>query len=238
MPMSEQFELIKKACNCINDDTSDKEIIQKMITKNSLYLLEESSRCISNGKSTFAFPLLRQVYEYSIIQMGFMETLLTVNEFVNADHNLVGRLSEKIYGVTARDSGREKAEEAKEFFKFIKQILNRHTHANVDRLLAYSVENDFGPLGKNFFAEDAAILYDLIELIFLSSMKTLFKLDFKINKLDLSKYGIKLQQLKSSSEQIPDIFSRMMKIESVKLKLSAKKDEMTKTIMDLKNSQN
>lgn len=229
--------MIQNAAKKIDDSSNDKEVVQSLITNNIMYLMDEAHNCINSGRSTFAFPLLRQVYEYSIIQVALAEPILSVSEFVNADINLIGRLSEKIYGIVSRDSGRAQADRIKQYFQFIKQILNRQAHANIDRLLAYTVEHDFGQCGRDYFSADAEILYELVNLFFLQSMKILYKFDIPVQTPDMSKCGLRLKQLISSDELPPEVFNRLMKIDSIKSRLSEKAKDICDAAKEIKEYQ-
>lgn len=235
--MRKHFDVILQAANNHSDSVDDKEVVCSLIANNCVYLLNESYECITNGRSTFAFPLLRQVYEYTIIVMGLSEPIISISHFVNATSKLVGDISSKIHGVISKKQGFDKAEQIKRYFQAIQAMLNVHTHANIDRLLAYTVESTFGQSGRDYFSADANILYSLVEINFLSTIKDLYKLEIDIDPVDLTQYQKRTRHLISSNELPPEIFNRLLQIEPIKLKMAAKKDEIKQMAIDWKEYQ-
>lgn len=229
------YKKIYEISNDFSFELDDEKIIFNLMTNNIIYLLKESLNFINEGKSTFAFPVLRQVYEYSILQLSLDYSICTVREIVNANFKYLNfTLPEKLHNKMLAKNGKTKANQIKDIFKVIKNILNIHTHANIDRLLYYSSEVHMHQIGKEYLIEDAKLILHLLNIIFLSIAKVHYNIDIQIDDIDTVELVKKANQIKNII--LPDnVIKRLINIESIKDKLGNKYNEFKEEMNEIKS---
>ena len=164
MNYKEYRENIKELTLIKEDDL----FIQYEILYNSSNLMEDSHKFIQNGKLSFAYPVMRQVYEYIIILLAFNYRLATIYDFakVKTDDSFISVLKGKIWIKVIEDSGKTKGIIFKDFMRGLWKSLCERTHANFDRLLLQAYEYDT-LLGKNEqLKNEAEIIHRLLDALF------------------------------------------------------------------------
>lgn len=229
------YDEILKAASDFSDDVSDKTVICDSITNNIIYLLKESTKFIEEGKATFAFPILRQAYEFIILNIAFVSGTYSINQFVFNNYVENKGAIKDLYNKVLQESGKTEAERTKAYDKAIKDILNKHTHANFTRLLYYLFETNSNNNMIRYMVKDAKRLLYLVNAYFFSFVKTYYKMDY-------------IKEIKENIEETASdcnlnyediilkdkILDRILKIPSIKEKCDIESDKFREEFAELR----
>lgn len=219
---------VKKRCSMelihiiekINPDfENNSDIIIYEMIKNSSYILHDAKSLIENNKSSAAFPLLRQAYEYLIFSIGFMDNYLSINEYLNPKKvNKHGKVVRRniLADTTQYLRNKYKNKSLEKFLEYINDTLNKHTHAGFERLFRTILERSSNPIILDYVKKDSMEILEFIKIILISITNAKYKLETPlpdVNKaLNESVENLRKQNL---SEAIKSEFKHIMSMDEV-----------------------
>lgn len=220
------YDEIRNELSDISNEKSDEKFVSKLILLNGTYMLEECFELIELGKSTYALPILRQLYEYLIIMMGIEEKITTIPLFVrNKQNKYVGKLAKSI--ILKEKEKKENDDKVKffdEIMRALYSMLSEHSHANMDRLIFFTIEKLEGKM-KNILIEDIKIIFEILHKLYVTSSNLMIKTKFEVDKIDMKSYTKRI--LEQKGEKISsETLKRLMNIESIHNKLSKRLNDI------------
>jgi hypothetical protein len=151
---------------CKSNNTKDSNsIIMINIAYISICLLDDCEDLINNGKLSFAYPIMRQIYEYLIILMAFDEKIISVDDFVREKFpsDFLSNLKKQIIINNTAKQGLKRTENFKLIMMNLWDLLCERTHANFDRLLFQDFEYDIALSKNKQLANESTITFILLE---------------------------------------------------------------------------
>ena len=181
----------------------DNLFIKYEIIFNCSHLMEDVNVFINNGKLSFAYPIMRQVFEYLIIALAFDNKQTTIRDFakVNNDDKYVFSLKQKIFTKALEDLGKDDNEVFRGIMNGLWKVLCERTHSNFDRLLMQAYEYDEFLNQKETLKLEAIIAYKLTSGLFWMCADYLSgqdnKIDYRIFTGDKPKFNSSIMISKS-----------------------------------------
>ena|GEM_PF-6102562 len=164
-----KYKELREELKDINTIKDDRSFIAHNIVFNCSFLLEDCEKCISEGKMTFAYPIMRQVYEYIIILMAFDDGLISMDEFIKdkSEIGFIGNLKKRI-GIKYRaKEGLNQFNAFKSVMDNLWDLLCERTHANFDRLLIQNYEYDEFLSKQEQLSLECSLTFKLLDVLWL-----------------------------------------------------------------------
>jgi len=222
-----------KDCISIKDDN---HFIEYAIVNNCSFLLEDSYTFIQNGKLSFAYPIMRQVYEYLFILFAFDNKQTTINDFAkeNSDDRYVSNLKKAVYQRALETNSMKDYSRFKSIMDGLWTTLCERTHANFDRLLIQAYEYDSTLSQNDNLKLEAIIAHRLLEAFFWVTAEHLMdsnkKRDYSIFSGKRPRYDSKIKIPKSDT----GIVERLLEIPNVKSVFSKRILKMRDEYIEIK----
>lgn len=230
------FDLIKDRLSKFSEIEDNKLFIQYLIIKKCISILEFAQEAITNGKGSLIAPQLREVFEYTIILAG-LDELVPLSEFINHEKNdrFVKKIRDRMEGFALIKS-RYEGDIFKGFTKVLYDTLSEHTHANIDNLMRFTIDEYSSMNDKSIFQDDAQVLFDFVNSLFLMASFVLLKIE-KETKLINEKTLIRIsQKLKPDKLESNDVYNRILAVEGIRLRYINKIQDLKK-MNDLKSKE-
>jgi GGDEF domain-containing protein len=210
------YDLIRDKLIYFNKTDDDKLFIQYLIIQKCVALLELSQSMIKGGHGALMPPMLREVFEYTIILAGF-DGFVSLNDFINHEKNdqFIRKIRNKMESHALKNLKDEK-DVFKGFTKVVYALLSEHTHANIDNLMRFSIDRFSNNQEKEIFKEDAEILFNLINAFFLMAVDSLLELDLKAELLNKDEFLTLMNRLKPDKLESNKVYNRILSINAVK----------------------
>lgn len=233
----EAYDLIRVKLVDFSKIEDDKIFIQYLIVEKCVSLLEFSQSMIASEKGAFIAPLLREVFEYTIILAG-LDEFVSLNEFINHDKNdrFVRRIRDKMEEYALKKKKDEK-NIFKGFTKVIYDLLSEHTHANVDNLMRFSIDRFSNVQEKDIFKDDAEMLFNVVNSLFLMAANSLLTLDMKAELIKNEDILTLIHSLKPNKLESNEIYNRILSIQAVKSRYVNKIGDIKADIEKYKESE-
>lgn len=221
---------IENSLTNIETVDDDKEFIVNLIMKKCTVLLKLSKDLIDQHKGAFIAPLLRQVFEYTII-VGGLDGYISLGDFIDHYRNdqLVKKIRDRMDSQIIKDKGKEAKVLFRGYTNIIFNLLSEHTHANVDNLVRFTIEEYSNVDIEEVLNDDATFLYEIIENFFFLSAQQYLQIEGNIEVID---YNQALSILKKSSDTKYNnkVYDRLLKIKQIKQRYHDRWQDIKKDI--------
>ena len=213
-----EYDLIKEILVDFQTTEDNKLFIQYLIVQKCISILEFAQESIIKGKGSLIAPQLREVFEYTVILAG-LDEFVPLSEFINHEKNdqFVRRIREKMESFALRNSKYE-GTIFKGFTKVLYDTLSEFTHANIDNLMRFSIDKYSSENEKSIFMDDAQILFDFVNSLFLMAAYSLLKIDKKIKLMEEERLLSISKKLKPDHLESNDIYNRILAVEGIRLR--------------------
>lgn len=181
-------------------------------------------------------PQLREVFEYTIILAG-LDEFVSLSQFINHESNdgFFKKIRDKMESFALKYN-KDKGVIFKGFTKELYKTLSEHTHANIDNLMRFTIDEYSSMNDKSIFQDDAQMLFDFVKNLFIMASFFLLKIE-KETKLINEKTLIRIsQKLKPDKLESNDVYNRILAIERIRLRYLNKIRDL-KTIRELKSKE-
>lgn len=234
----EEYKELREELKNIKTIKDDSSFIAHNIIYNSSFLLEDCERFIEQGKMSFVYPIMRQVYEYIIILMGFDDDILSLEDFISNknDARFISDLKKRVGTNQLTKVGLKKFTIYRGFMDNLWEILCERTHANFDRLLIQNYEYDEVLSDNEQLKLECKITYNLLSLVFLVCTDVLLG---KKNNRSFDKHGKKLcfDTKVCFVESSTGILERLLEIPNSKSLFKNRFNQVKEAIVELKSYQ-
>jgi hypothetical protein len=218
----DEYSKIEKRLGDISKIQDDKIVILSLLTMNSIELLRSVDILIENNKGSMVAPLLRQVYEISVIQMGLQLSEISVNDFITFEaksektrrNSFLTEVSKKIHSNSIKDVGRMKADIFKGLMMQIHSALSTHTHANLDRLV-YFTGKRFNDDNSKIFNIDINFMKTMVSALFNTVNNEIFGLELAAKDINYNEINDELTKIVSKQVLPSGELVRLMSISAV-----------------------
>lgn len=230
------YELIKSKLQNFHQTEDNKLFIQYLIVQKCVSILEFARETIYNGKGSLIAPQLREVFEYTIILAG-LDEFVPLSQFINHESNdgFVKKIRDKMESFALKDN-KDKGNIFKGLTKELYKTLSEHTHANIDNLMRFSIDLYSSENEKEIFLDDAQILFDFVNSLFLIAAFDLLKIDKKTKMLDENLLINMIKKIKPDHLDSNDVYNRILAVEGIRLRYINKIQEL-RTIKELKSKE-
>jgi hypothetical protein len=217
------YSNIKEKLVDIESINDDKSFIRALIIKKCVVLLEETRLLIRKNRGSITAPLLRQVFEYTIILAG-LDGFMSLNQFIEHVPNdkLVRRIRDKIESWAEKNNGRESKDIFRGYTKILFDLLSEYTHANIDNLIRFSLEEYSDSSTSDILDEDALIIYDMVKGLFIIATNQYLNLDDYYDMLDVNRSIEILKKAKQINIEGNPVYNRILSIDAIKLRYKNK----------------
>lgn len=233
----DEYTQIENKIGDISKIDDDKIVILSLLTINSIELLRSVDILIENNQGSMVAPLLRQVYEISVIQMGLQLSEISINDFITFDaksektrrNSFLTEVSKKIHSNSIKEVGRMKADIFKELMIQIHSALSTHTHANLDRLV-YFTGKQFNDHNSKIFNVDINFMKTMVLALFNTVNNEIFALELVAKEINYDEINDELAKILSKQVLPSGELVRLMSISAVSSLFINKAKEMKDVI--------
>lgn len=230
------YDLIKEKLIDFQSTEDNKLFIQYLIVQKCISILEFARESIINRKGSLIAPQLREVFEYTVILAG-LDEFVPLSQFINHEKNdqFVRKIRNKMESFALRKSKYE-GTIFKSFTKVLYDTLSEFTHANIDNLMRFSIDRYSAENEKSIFIDDAQILFDFVNSLFLMAAYSLLKIDKDTKLLKNERLLNMSKKIKPDHLDTNDVYNRILAVEGIRLRYINKIQEL-KTIKELKSKE-
>ena len=239
--MINYIEMKRNALSLI-DQQDEKENVMTTLVVQGLEILENVNFLNKNNRSKNIMPLLREVYEVSVILMGLALSEISVNEFItyeakeNKRRSFLSEVSIKINSNNLINFGKTKSDVLRTYLTELHSLLSVHTHINIDSVLRYSITIIDSEELKDLINLDNLNTIYMVECLFSAVYNEIYKTDIHVEKIDSERFGDILLSMRDKKIPKSSLYTKLSKIEAIKLlhinRLKDMKEAFTKENLD------
>lgn len=216
---------IKMKSNALSliDQQNEKEHVMTALVVQGLEILENVNFLNKNKRSKNIMPLLREVYEVSVILMGLVLSEISTNEFItyeakeNRRRSFLSDVSIKINSNNLKNFGKTKSDLLRTYLTELHSLLSVHTHINIDSVLRYSITIIDSEELKDLINLDNLITVYMVESLFTAVYNEIYKTDIHVEKIDIERFRDILLSIKEKEIPNSPLYAKLSKIEAIKL---------------------
>jgi len=230
------YDLIRSRLSDFANTEDNKLFIQYLIVQKGISLLEFAQDTITNGKGSLIAPQLREVFEYTVILAG-LDEFVPLSEFINHEKNdkFVRKIRDKMENF-ASINNRYEGDIFRGITKVLYDTLSEYTHANIDNLMRFSIDLYSSEHDKSILQDDAQVLFDFVNSLFLMAAFSLLKIDKKTKMLNENLLININKKLKPEHLESNAVYNRILAVEGIRLRYINKLKDL-KLIKDPKSEE-
>ena len=227
------IEYIENKLKDIENIKDDKAFILALIMKKCTVLLREAKHLIDEDRGSFSAPLLRQVFEYTIIAAG-LDGFITIDEFINHQPNdkLVKKIRDKIDDFIIKNNGKQEKNNFRAYTKIIYSLLSEYTHSNIDNLVRFTLEEYSGY--QEILKEDASVLYQMVEQLFFISSNKYLGTNIKIKQIDSNHILNVFKEARNIQDINDPVQKRLLEVKNIKDRYKNKINSINNELKQIK----